>query len=112
MNDTRLENLRKKRLEVLEAIKPICECFGIDDYDYIVKEKGQTETLRIYDTYIGCSCNSIMAVKHELIGFIFIRTYCRYRSLGAFDIQTKNHIRQYWLNDEQIKANFGERVKE
>lgn len=102
----RIENLKNKRIEVLEAIKPICDVFGIKDYDYIVKESGQTETLRINDVYIGCSSNSIMAVQHELIGYIFITTFCKYRSLGAFSTQTKNVICAYWLDEDSINRNF------
>lgn len=102
----RVEYLKNKRIEVLEAIKPICDVFGIIDYDYIVKESGQTETLRINDVYIGCSHNSIMAVKHELIGYIFITTFCKYRCLGAFSTQTKNVICAYWLDEGSIKRNF------
>ncbi len=93
-----LENLQKKRLDVLKAIKPICEAFNITDYDYIVKETGQTETLRIHDTRIGCSCNSNEAVVMELIGWIFVKIYCRNRHIGAFKTQTLNVIKQYWLN--------------
>lgn len=93
-----LENLQKKRLDVLKAIKPICEAFNITDYDYIVKETGQTETLRIHDTRIGCSCNSNEAVVMELIGWIFVKIYCRNRHIGAFKKQTLNVIKQYWLN--------------
>lgn len=108
MTKERLEYLHKKRIEVLEAIKPICDVFGIKDYDYIVKESGQIETLRINNVYIGCSSNSIMAVQHELIGYIFINTFCKYRSLGAFSTQTKNVICKYWLDEGSIKRNFGE----
>lgn len=68
------EDLNKKRNEVLEAIAPICAAFKIDDYDYIVSEAGQHETLRIYDTRIGCSCNSIDAVIDEFIGYLFVNT--------------------------------------
>lgn len=92
-----MEYLERKRLEVLKEIKPICEAFDIRDYDYIVSPTGQTEILRVYDTKIGCSSNSILAVKHELIGLIFIKEWCRYRSLGAFSTQTKNVIKRYWL---------------
>ena len=42
-----LKYLQEKRAEVLKKIKPICEAFGIEDYDYIVSDKGQTEILRI-----------------------------------------------------------------
>ena len=92
-----MESLERKRIEVLKEIKPICEAFDIKDYDYIVNPTGQTEILRVYDTKIGCSNNSILAVKIELIGLIFIKEWCRYRSLGAFSTQTKNVIKRYWL---------------
>lgn len=92
-----MESLERKRIEVLKEIKPICEAFDIKDYDYIVNPTGQKEILRVYDTKIGCSSNLILAVKHELIGLIFIKEWCRYRSLGAFSTQTKNVIKRYWL---------------
>ena len=91
-----MEQLEAKRIEVLEAIKPICEAFKINDYDYEVKDSGQRETLRIGNTRIGCSCNSISAVINELVGYIFIMRW-RDRNLGAFSIQTKNVIKRYWI---------------
>ena len=94
-----MEYLERKRLEVLKEIKPICEAFDIKDYDYIVSPTGQTEILRVYDTKIGCSRNSILAVRQELIGLIFIKEWCRYRSLGAFSTQTKNVIKRYWIKE-------------
>lgn len=91
------EDLNKKRNEVLEAIAPICSVFKIDDYDYIVSETGQHETLRIYDTRIGCSCNSIDAVIDELIGWLFVKRFCKNRYIGAFQTQTLNQVRRHWL---------------
>ena len=91
-----MEQLEAKRIEVLEAIKPICEAFKINDYDYEVKDSGQRETLRIGNTRIGCSCNSISAVIDELVGYIFIARW-KDRYLGAFSIQTKNVIKRYWI---------------
>lgn len=92
-----MKYLEEKRLEVLNAIKSICEAFNITDYDYEICDTGQIETLRINNTSIGCSCNSISAVVDELIGYIFITRWCRNRSLGTFGTQTKNVIRQYWI---------------
>jgi len=97
MGEKKLEYLQSKRLEVLEAIKPICEAFNIKDYDYEVEHPGQHETLRIGEIRIGCSSNSISAVVNELIGYIFITIWCRGRGLGAFDTQSKNIIRRYWI---------------
>ena len=89
------EYLAKKRLEVLEEIKPICQAFNITDYDYEID--GNRERLRINDTRIGCSCNSIKAIIDELVGYIFV---CRFRErgLGAFKKQTFNKIKEYWVN--------------
>lgn len=101
MNDK--EYLESKRIKVLETIKPICEAFNIKDYDYIVNVPNQNEILRIYDTYIGCCSNSIEAIINELIGFIVIRIYCRNNSFGAFDKQTKNYIKRYWINEDRLK---------
>ena len=98
MSDDYLESLKIKRLKVLEGIKPICEAFNITDYDYIVKKDLQTETLRINNTYIGCSLNSISAVKDELIGWIIINIYSKNRGLGTFQKQTENYIKRYWLD--------------
>lgn len=89
--------LESKRLKVLDEIAPICQAFNIKNYDYIVKQEGQSETLRIGDIKIGCSCNSISAIKDELIGYIFINSWCKNRSLGAFSTQTQNIIRRHWV---------------
>lgn len=98
MTDERFEYLQEKRLEIIGRIKPICDAHGIDNYDYIISKTGQSETLRIYDTKIGCSYNSIDAVARELIGWIFLSSW-RERSLGAFDKQTRNVIKKYWIAD-------------
>lgn len=106
MSDDHLESLKIKRLKILEEIKPICEAFNITDYDYIVKKDLQTETLRINNTYIACSLNSVSAVKDELIGWIIINIYSKNRGLGAFQKQTENYIKRYWL-DSAAKAKNG-----
>ena len=87
-----------KKERILIALAPICEVFNIDDYDYLIDETGK-EVLKLNDTYIGCSGNSVSAVVDELIGYIIIKKYCRNRSLGVFDKQTKNYIKRYWLEE-------------
>lgn len=37
------EYLEWKRTEVLEEIKPICDAFGINDYDYEPEKPGEKE---------------------------------------------------------------------
>lgn len=97
MNKERIKQLEEKRIEVLKAIKPICEAFNLE-YDYIVKEEGQTETLVLNGQKIGCSCNSIEAIINEIIGYLFVKIYCRNNWIGNFRTQTLNVIKQYWLD--------------
>lgn len=92
------EDLHKKRCDILETISPICSAFKINDYDYIISETRQRETLRIYDTYIGCSENSIEAVIDELIGWLFVKRFCKHRYIGVFKTQTLNVVKRYWLS--------------
>lgn len=91
------KDLSQKRHDVLEAIAPICSAFEIDDYDYIISETGQSETLRIYNTRIGCSYNSIETVIDELIGYLFVKRYCRHRDIGAVQVAVQKQVRRYWL---------------
>lgn len=97
MTEERLEYLTQKREMVLEKLKPLCEYFGIE-YDYEIKTEGQTETLVLNGTKIGCSQNSFDAILDEVIGYIFITKWVHGRSLGAFSTQTQNVITRYWLN--------------
>lgn len=98
MTEEGMKRLQEKRIEVLKAIKPICEAFKIKDYDYVIQETGQIETLVLNGQKIGCSCNSIDAVINEVIGYIFVKIYCRNGYIGVFRTQTLNVIKQYWLN--------------
>lgn len=93
-----LKRLEEKRIEVLEALKPICEAFKIKNYDYLISTTGQRETLVLNGQKIGCTANSIDAIIDEVIGYIFIVRYCRNRYIGAFRTQTTNVIKQYWIN--------------
>lgn len=97
MNDNYLQN---KRIEVLKAIKPICEAFNIKEYDYIICDEGQRETLKIYQTHIGCTDNSISAVIDEIIGWLFVNRFCKNRYIGAFRTQTLNVVKRYWIGSE------------
>ena len=92
-----MKELEKKRIQVLKEIKPICEAFNLE-YDYIVSTEGQTETLILNSQKIGCSQTSISAIINEVIGYIFVKIYCRYNWIGPFRTQTLNVIKQYWLD--------------
>lgn len=101
MKDGKWDYLINKRKEVLEEIKPYCEVFGIKNYDYFVNTKTSGEVLKLNDTYIGCTGNSMSAVIDEFIGYIIINRYCKNRSLGAFRTQTMNEIKSYWIERPQ-----------
>ena len=87
-----------KRQQMLEAIKPICEAFNIKDYDYLIDVEKGIERLVVNGTKIGCSCNSVMATIDELVGYIFVQRWTRNRSLGAFQTQTLNVVKRYWID--------------
>lgn len=91
------EMLCAKRIEILEAIKPYCDVFGIEDYDYIINADTGSEKLKLNDTYIGCTGNSTLAVIDEIIGYVFVKRFCKNRYIGAFSKQTINAITQYWI---------------
>ena len=88
-----------KKAEVMEAITPICIAFGIKDFDYILTE--DHERLRLGNTLIGCSCNSISATVDEVIGYIFVTRYCENRYVGAFRTQIINRIKAYWIKESE-----------
>ncbi len=98
MRDMRyVKHLEEKRLRVLKEIKPICEAFAITDYDYEINDDRYTEVLRLNNTKINCSINSISAIIDEVIGYLFINYYCENRSLGEFETQVKNRITRTWM---------------
>lgn len=90
---TNKEYLEKKRLEILEYIKPICEAFNIE-YDYVIGKYGDfSETLILNGQEIGCSMNSIFAVKEEVIGYIFVKNYNRWWYHKPHALKA---IKSYW----------------
>lgn len=86
-----------KRQKVLMTLAPYFELFGIEG-DYLITETGYgwEEYLVLNGQKIGCTCNSVEAVFDEFIAYLFVKIYCRNRSLGAFEKQTLNRIKQYW----------------
>jgi phosphatidylglycerophosphatase A len=86
-----------KRTEMLTAITPICEVFGIKDFDYIIESENHIERLKLNNTLIGCASDSVSAVIDEIIGYLFVTRFCKNRSIGAFRTQTLNRVREYWI---------------
>ena len=92
------EYLNKKQIEVLKEIKPICNVFGIKNYDYIIETESYIEILKLDNTYIGCRGNSLEAIINELINYIVIK---RKIDLGAFKNQTIKYLKRYWEKDDE-----------
>ena len=65
------EYLTKKRLEVLEKIRPICEKFGIKDYEYKITDTG-SERLIVNNIELGCTSYSANEIADELFAYIFV----------------------------------------
>ncbi len=92
------EYLNKKQIEVLKVIKPICNAFGIKNYDYIIETESYIEILKLDNTYIGCTSDSIDAIINEVISYIVIK---RKIDLGAFKNQTIKYLKRYWEKDDE-----------
>lgn len=95
-----VEYYNSKRNTVLETIKPICEAFGITDYDYEIDPKKLTETLVVEEKRIGCTCNSIGATVRELVVYIFIGCGGAYK-IHNFRKPVLNDLMRYWKKEGQ-----------
>lgn len=94
---------KQKRQKVLDTIKPLCDLFRIKKYDYKIIERSEDgfcteECLYLDSQKIGCCGKSVEAVFDEAFGYVIINRYCKRRSLGAFEAQTKNFIKRYWID--------------
>ena len=78
------------------------EQLGKNEIEYAVKNAatGHIHAWRKSDGQrIGCSGNSEGSSFYEAVGYVIIKRYCKWRSLGAFEKQTQNYIKRYWIND-------------
>ena len=85
-----------KRTMVLKELNPIANVLGIK-LDYIIEEN--REYLLCNGQAICCNATSIYGIRQEFFGYVFLKEW-RERSLGAFDKQTRNFIKQYWYDDK------------
>lgn len=90
------EYLQQKREAVLNTIKPICDAFGIKDYDYVVDDR-LSERLVLEGTQIGCSSDSIATIVNELVIYLFVN-YASSR-LYNFKKQSLNELTRYWIKE-------------
>jgi hypothetical protein len=81
--DNVIEYRNHKRETVLKTIKPICDAFGIDDYDYYYVLN--REYLEIEGQKIACTLDSIGAIVNELICYIFLNTAYQSKLAGYHD---------------------------
>ena len=89
------EYCERKRQQVLQELEPIAKPLGIE-IDYVIEER--REYLVCDDQKICTSCTNVYGIRQEFFGYVFLREW-RERRLGAFDKQTRNHIKQYWYDD-------------
>lgn len=101
MDEKTFLHYSRKKEEVLRAIDPICNAFGIKNVDYKIEVDTLSEKLCVEDTVIGCTGNSVTAVVDELTAYIFVRRYCRNRHLGPFHKRVINHITRYWESGKE-----------
>ena len=83
-----------KREQVINALGDIAKALNIK-LDYVVDET--REYLVCDDIKICTNDTSVCGIREELFGYVFLREW-KYRYLGAFDKQTRNHIKQYWFD--------------
>jgi len=101
MNVTNYYFSEERHNEVISAIKPLCDLYKIK-YEHIVNRSKENpeylddEYIKLNDTLICITFDSALAIESEVLGYVFIYRWCRYRSLGAFDIQSKNVIKRNW----------------
>lgn len=97
LTDGHYDYLMKKRKNVLKKLQPFCDALGYD-CDYVINSNyGQTETLVINGTRIGCTSNGEEAILREFIGYLFIKIWCHDREF-PFRTQVMNRVKRYWLN--------------
>ena len=77
-----------KRNEVLKELGEIAKLLNID-IDYVIDKDHNREYLKCNNVKICTSGTSISGIREEW----------RNRSISPFENQTRNHIKQYWFDD-------------
>lgn len=85
-----------KRELVLKELQPIADLLNIN-IDYVIDDV--REYLVCNGQRICTNGTSVYGIKQEFFGYVFLRSW-KDRSLGWFDKQTRNHIKQYWYDDD------------
>ena len=100
-----MEELEKKRIEVLKAIKPICEVFEIE-YDYIVKQaKKLYKNQKVSPEEINLRYDALKRKElFKSITNLNFNTFVAYRHLIAIAITFENDHR---LNVDYYLKKYG-----
>ena len=87
-----------KEQEVLAELKPIADVLNVK-LEYVIDDENKREYLVCNDTKICTNNTSVYGIRQEFFGYVFLLEWHK-RSLGTFNRQLRNFIRQYWYNDE------------
>lgn len=87
-----------KKEQILNELGDIAKLLNIK-LDYITDLENHREYLVCDDVKI-CTCHtSIHGIREEFFGYVILQEW-KHRSFGAFDNQTRRHIKQYWYDDK------------
>lgn len=87
--------MENKRDKVLNELSGLADALGIN-IDYVIDKENRREYLVCDDTKISTYCNSIDAIREELIGYAFLWEW-RNRFLEDSVIYI---IKKYWYDDD------------
>lgn len=95
-----------KKERVMQELGDIAKALNIKlDYieeDYFSKkynEESHREYILCDNQAICVNDTNIYGIRQEFMGYVFLREW-RERSLGTFDKQCRNHIKQYWYDKD------------
>lgn len=87
-----------KREDVLKELGKLAQLLNIS-IDYIVDNENKREYLVCDNQKICTNATSISGIRQEFFGYVFLREW-KHRSLGWFDKQSRNYIKQYWYDEK------------
>lgn len=89
--------MENKKKEILAKIESLMNLNNITDYEYIVIDNPWFEILRIEDTYINVSANSMMATLNEVLAYLILKSDSNFKGVGP-------ELKRSWMTKESIQA--------
>jgi hypothetical protein len=95
----------QKKQETLDLITPLLASVNITNFEFIQEfrtddeQETPRETLRIRDTYIGCTSNTPQGNFLEAVNYVWVCKYVRVRNIGRFQAQTLECVTKYWRKE-------------